>query len=359
MLGGDVRRLQNCNVRPSRDPAGMAVPIAAGIDTWSPSWTIDIESIEAAKMRELATSQSFRGSWMLPEAIAGHRVGWFPGHGLLFAEGHPGGSGQLGSPDGLPAAFERLVAQLREAEVPIPDGRALKRTDGTLRPGFAGVRRVDATVDLQTGSRREGLSIMAAAAAVATRTPRTQADIWFGAQGLIESVLLRGHMSGRIMGRMYDKGLESGMAAPGRLLRPEDQRRYRKADRPALEGVSTADVRRNFRARFEPMYKASKGVIVAPVSVLTERLLEHVDAGDLPRRTAENLAGYLMLEAAGGVHQMERTTRWRRERKLRELGLVSEQFVELLAAQLEEDRGEAVELRPVLEACLDTDLWDS
>jgi hypothetical protein len=214
---------------------------------------------------------------------------------------------------------------------------------------------MDGTVDLRCEDRQEGRSILAGVAAVATTIPRAKADVWFG-NGDIESVLLRGFRSGRVLGRFYDKGLESGRARPGELLRPEDQRRWQKADRPALEGVSGVDVRRNFRARFEPLYSAAKGVIVAPADVLAERLGELVDAGELPRRTAENLAGYLLLQAAGATG-IERTTRWRRERKLRELGLVPEPLIGALAAQLEEDRERAIHLQPVFEQCLETEAW--
>lgn len=335
----------------------MAVAVAAGVDTWSPSWTLDVESSAADKMREIATMEGPGRSRLVPEPIAGHRVGWFPAAGLLFAEGHPQAEG-LACPDTLPEVFDRLVADMRAADVPVPEGRALRRTNGTLREGFAGIRRLDGTVDLECESRREGLALMVAVAAVATRAPRIGATVFFGPGGAVQTVNWRAFRSNRILGRVYDKGLESGRAPAGHLLRPEDQRRWQKADRPALEGVTTEDVKRNFRARFEPLYAASKGVVVAPVTVLVERLLEHVDAGELHPRTASNLAGYLMLEAAGASRSVERTTRWRREKQLRELGLIPEHYVELLSAQLDEDREQAIELRPALESCLDDAVWE-
>jgi hypothetical protein len=337
--------------------ADMPVAVAAGVDTWSPCWTIDVESTAAGKMAELAVSRSARGSWLLPGKVDEHRVGWFPGPGLIFAEGHPE-PGRLARPDDLHFAFDRLTAALMAAGLPIPEGTTRRCTDGSQRPGFAGLRRLDGTVDLACATRSEGFAVMAAVAAVATSAPRIQANVFFGHASPIETVLWRGHRSGKILGRFYDKGLESGRARPGMLLRPEDQRRWQKAGRPTLEGARTEHVRENFRKRFEVLHAASKGVVVGPVTVLAERLNEMVDSGEIPARKAENLAGYLVLQATGATGRLERTTRWRREKDLRDLGLVPEHYVPLLAEQLEEDRGTEIELRPVLEECLETDRWE-
>src|SRR5438270_5562348 len=125
----------------------------------------------------------------MPEPVGGYRVGWIEGPAMLYAEGHPAGEGQLANPSHLPAAFEQLRRQLLDAGVPLPDGRAADRlragqllARGERRywvspetgevlglsdpnayervPGFAGVRRVDATVDLAMDRGSDGIAVL-------------------------------------------------------------------------------------------------------------------------------------------------------------------------------------------------------
>jgi len=63
--------------------------IAAGIDTWSPCWYAPPGSPPARALDALATEVSGRAR-LLPEPVAGHRLGWFPDPRLVFAEGRAG-----------------------------------------------------------------------------------------------------------------------------------------------------------------------------------------------------------------------------------------------------------------------------
>jgi hypothetical protein len=358
---------------------------AAGIDSWSPCWYLDRESAAAKLVAELATAPAARGM-LLPKPVAGHRVGWNAASGMLYAEGHPCGAmpGEwspdpfveaavdrvareraerdrqpwLVPPDRLSEAYSGLVDALEASGVPVPASQwATRLTDDYVLPGdeglpgFGGLRRCDATVDLQAGSRARGLAILAGVAAVATTAPRAQAEVRFAkdGSGAVETVYLRGYAGVKILGRWYDKGLESASAPRGLVIRAEDQRRYPKGHRRGIEELEATYVKRQFQQRWLPLWQATKGVTVAGVLVIADKLKELVEEGEISPRKAEQLAGYVVLQRGGGVGgRGSRATTYRRRKDLRELGLVVADGV------LEEVE---VDLHEVLDEALESPAW--
>jgi hypothetical protein len=321
---------------------------AAGVDTWSPCWYADPEGPAAGWLRERAVVPAARGSKLLAESVAGHRVGWFPG-GLVFAEGHPSPEGLCRGGD-LPARGMALQDALLAAGMPLAARERPFPGLGSDSEGFGGVRRVDATVNLELASRAEGVALLAGIAACIRDSPG-KAEVFYGPDRGVETVALRGHAGKRVLGRWYDKGLESSTAARGFVIRGEDQRRWGKLDRRDVSDLSGWALRRSFQRRFYPLWKAAKGVAVAGPVVITERLLEAVEAGEITPREAESLAGHVMLQAVGGRRGagISRATMYRREARARELGLV---LADGVLQEVEVDVGAA------LEAALETELWD-
>jgi hypothetical protein len=323
----------------------------AGIDTWSPCWYVDRGSMAGELLGELARVPVARGA-LLAQPVAGHRVGWNASAGLLYAEGHPGGPDVLCGPDELPGALQRLAEALLAAGVPVPPGIAHAGSDIALTDdldGFGGVRRCDATVDLQLSSRGEGLAVLAGVAAMATTVPRGQADVRYAkdGSGSVETVYLRGLGGAKVLGRWYDKGLESiGPGQRGLRIRVEDQRRYPKGHRRDVAELTSSYVRAKFQERFLPMWRATKGVTVAGRVVLVEKIVELVEEEELSVQRAEQLAGYLALRRGGVRHS--RSTEMRRKRLLREHGLVEAD------GAIEEVE---VDLHSVLEQALDGAAW--
>ncbi len=354
--------------------------VVAGIDSWSPCWYVDRDSTAAGMLDELASVPAARGT-LMPRPIAGHRVGWNRSAGMLYAEGHPSGAmpgewsaepfvgsaqvlrvleheSWLVPPGDLPVAYEGLVAALEGSGVPVPSSQWASRPEvgdewellpGVEgEPGFGGLRRCDSTVDLDTGSRSRGLAILAGVAAVATTTPRSQAEVRFAkdGSGSVETVYVRGYSGVKILGRWYDKGLESGLAARGERVRAEDQRRYPRGHRRGVHELEASYVRSKFQQRFYPLWQATKGVTVAGALVLADRLAELVEEGDVSPRQAEQLAGYIVMQKRG-VRQ-KRSTTYSRRKQLRELGLV------VADGALEEVE---VDLHEVLEEALESPSW--
>jgi len=340
----------------------------AGVDTWSPAWYVEEGSRGERAMRALASVPSKMGLRLVPESVAGHRLGWYPARGLVVAEGHPGGE-RLGSPDDLPAVLLGLEEAIGDYGVPLPTFQDRKRfsvEDGpnfsgeyVHRRGFAGIRRLDATADLRFESRSEGQAVLNGVAGIARL--RQKAEIWYD-RGDVQTVYFLGGK--RKLGRWYDKGVESGSAPRGRLIRPEDQRRYVSGTRRDVEELTTAYVRQKFQQRFMPLWKASKGVVVAGTDGLTERVLDLLEADEISVRQAERMAGYLALRShmlqreRRGLDEdgeplpslgHKRSTAYAREGELLEHGLVPAD---------ESGTEVTVDLHEVLEQVLESDAWE-
>jgi hypothetical protein len=326
----------------------------AGVDTWSPAWYVDPEGPAGRLLDDCCAVPSARGR-LFRDRVAGHRVGWVKDAGLLYAEGHPGGD-RLGCADDLPAVLEALEGSMRDVGLPVPShdrshAGQLHVRERPLVEGRAGVRRLDSTADVAPTSSAEGVAIMAGVAALARDAAAVKAQVFFAQNGrAVETVEFKGHGGRKTLARWYDKGVESGSAPRGMLLRPEDQRRYVKATRRGVEELSARYVRERFHARFYPLWKASKGVTVAGPVVLAGKLLDLVESGELTPAQAEKLAGHLLLAQANGTagSGVSRATAHRRKRQLREFGLVLSDGV------LQEVE---VQLADVLEAALDSDHW--
>lgn len=321
----------------------------AGVDTWSPSWYLPTDGSARAWVEEFCTARGERGSKLYPDKVLGrYRVGWYPS-GLLYAEGHAAPDAALCSAADLPARGLEVLDALRELGAPVLDRVRWRDMTADGSPGWAGLRRVDATVTLRARRRSEGLALLAGVAACMRDAPGYGVP-WFGPDRAVESVSLFGYSGGRLLGRWYDKGLESGRAGRGLLIRGEDQRRWGKLHRRDVDDLEPGVLRDSFRRRFYPLWKASRGVTVAGPVVLAEKLIELVAEGRVGANEATALAGHMLMVCAGGRRGagVAKRTMYRRESRARELGLSVADGV------LEEVE---VDVSSVLEAALETEAW--
>ncbi len=325
---------------------------AAGVDTWSVCWYLEPDSKSWRAMQALATVPAPR-SRLLEDPVADHRVGWFPGTGLLFAEGHPSAFG-LAQVSELPGALDRISADLVDYGI-LPPTHRLQTvgTAGCPRPkggvGFGGVRRLDSTVDLSFTDPFQGLATLAGVAALPL--PRVKTQVFRESGGRrVETVSFFGPSGRSLLGRWYDKGVESNESPRGTHVRPEDQRRFSKNARPSVEALASSTfVRDAFVRRFEPLWRASKGVKVAGPVELAKRLGELQDEGVITPSEATRAAGYLLLDSADAFRQ-SRAQAFRNRALVRNHGLV------LADGVLDEVD---IDLHHVLERALDSEAWGS
>jgi hypothetical protein len=339
-------------------PEGIVPTViaAAGVDTWSVCWYLRDGSSGVRAMESMATVKAARSD-LIEDSIEGHRVGWFPGQRMVFAEGHPV-QGSLAGAAELPGALARITTALADRGILVPDRRYAPKEVFTKEEGWVnlpviggtgrgGIRRLDSTVDLSFDDPLRGLAALAGVAALPL--PRMKTQIMREAGGRrVETVYLRGYSGKNVLGRWYDKGVESGAAARGCWVRPEDQRRYRANTRPSVEAVAgTSYVRDQFVRRFEPLWRAAKGVKVGGVLDIGKRLEELIAEGTITARQAKSMAGAMVLEAAGCEYQ-SRATRMRDRARMRDHGLV---LADGVLDEVEVDLGE------VLEEAMDSSAW--
>lgn len=329
----------------------------AGVDTWSFGWYVDPESKSAVAMESMATVAS-KHSRLFPDPVAGHRVGWFRESSLIFAEGHPGGEGELGGPEQLDSSVTAVVSGLQDLGVFPPNHAPFRRgvrhlqdgsTRDTWQPGFAGIRRIDTTVDLHFDNPSHGLATLCGMAQMSL--PRSKKKVIQEVGGRrVETVYYLGYGGRSVLARCYDKGYESSGAPRGCWVRPEDQRRFSREARPPLEMVADAGyLRDQFVRRFEPLWRASRGVIVGGERELARRLRELVEEGAIKPSKAKALAGHIALDAAGVHEEIQgRSTVLGDRAQCRDLGLV-------LATDIFEDV--EIDLGQQLERAFDSEAW--
>jgi hypothetical protein len=287
----------------------------AGIDTWSVAWRIAEDSPAARAMTALASVTVRRGR-ALPDSVAGHRVGWFPGHRLLFAEGHPGEDGRLGSPAELAAVVERVTRGLADCGIQAPRDYAPFDRQGST--GFLGVRRLDVTADLRFENASVGLGSLQVLARM--QLPRAKTATYMH-EGHVETVAFHARGSRRILARWYDKGIEAGSHPRGELVRPEDQRRFGAGARRLLEDVDAAYLRDRWHRRFLPLWQANGRHIVAGRLKIARELERLTREGKLTPAHARALAGTALFETEG-VRFGPTRTRQRHQRWFRKQGII-------------------------------------
>lgn len=322
------------------------VAVAAGVDTWSPSWRVRVDSPRAKALSQQAVIPSGRGGFLFPATThPQYRVMWWPGSGLLKAEGHPVADG-LAPVATLPRQLERLTGELQDAGIPAPDGfRRFKRFKES--EGFSGLRRLDLTVDLRTGDRDEGRQLMGAVEAAA-RASGCFAPGWErrGKDG--RTVYLAGDTG--VFGRWYDKGAESGQAPAYRRIRPEAQWRFRDLENAPDEQTRLDDVdwmRERFAKRWGP---GMRGVItVGDMTELGAKLAEAVRQKRITPAEARRIAGFLVMEPHG-LDGIPYRTRARLASEVKKFGF---HLVDGVLEPLEVDLG------AVLEEAERADLWES
>lgn len=326
--------LQNRNVRSDRQ--GSAMELAAGIDTWSVGWYLRPESPAELAVDQLATGKAKRFN-AFPSEIADHRVLYDKSSRFLVAEGHPSPDGLCSvDPERLLAVQEAIADGLADLGVEVP--RAPAPFDRPRSPGAAGIRRIDLAVDV-AGDGGHGRALLDGVAAI--EPPRLLRSVVHRAKTgrQVETVSWQG-ARGKV-GRVYDKGVEQLTHRPGERVRFEDQRRYPAGTRPLVADVGPEYARAMFQMRWDPLRKATKGVVVASQHRCAEVVQELVDEGELTQAQACKILGFQVLEQAGLADSLERTTRWRYRALLREAGVVLTESV--LDHEIEIDLGDSIE----------------
>jgi hypothetical protein len=178
------------------------------------------------------------------------------------------------------------------------------------------IGRLDVAAELRFEDRRDGLAFLHAL---------SLADVpWakVGTEGKkrenIQTVNFRSTRGRTILMRAYDKGVESGLAPAGELIRFERQRRYRKRSELSVSAASELDVAELFIGReLESLVRVTAEVVCDEWGAV-DRLNELVRWGAIKASKADALAGFLVRRGEG--HKP--STWYSRWSALRELGIL-------------------------------------
>lgn len=266
----------------------------------------------------------------------GIRVGCMP-TGLLYAEGR-----LAALLDGY--GSHRLCAQ---PELLNGAGAVRKRLErlGVDAGDHVAVGRLDLAAELRFDDAADGLALLRAASLLDVPWAKTGTD---GRKaGGLESVYFRAVRGRKVLGRMYDKGLESASCSAGELVRYERQVRWEKRHEPSLAEALQFRVGDLYAQQLKS-FMGERDLVVVPAVSGVDAIWRLEESGAIGCRLAERLTGYVMLRASGRSDRLPARTRQRRERELRQIGLV-----------IADDR--AVDTRPVPLGCyLDAliDAWN-
>jgi hypothetical protein len=259
-----------------------------GIDTIEVGFR---DQVSSGVVSALARGDSFptvRGFLVAEPDVCGARISVYES-GLVKVTARLGAlrAGSAGAHDLAPQV------DLRRARGDAAD--VIKRACGLAPPAgdVADVRRLDVACERDFDDPVQGLaflravSLMTAGSRYKTKTIRS-------ADGHVETgYMITGR--GRVLTRVYDKGVESKTAPPGHRLRLEAQARYRLRNAQSPEAVATADLGPVASRSWSSYVESAGGVTVAGPDAAVQQLVQRAASGRLSVAKAERMIGTLSI----------------------------------------------------------------
>jgi len=227
-------------------------------------------------------------------------------------------------PDGMVYVECRLAALLHGAD----DHRLLSAAEFTRAPAVAakrfgldatrpvGVGQADLASELRFSDGRDGLELLRAASYV--DLPWLKVGTEGGKRGSLETVYWRTVNGRSVVLRMYDKGRETGMAAPGEWIRLERQRRWRRTRERTVADFVGESLYDSFVGReLSRLVEGVERVEICDRWGAVERLSELQADGLVTGEMHAKLVGYVVTGGPG----LKRSTAYSWAGHLRRLGV--------------------------------------
>lgn len=280
----------------------------SGVDTIRFRWREDNLAYVKFQRRPEGTIEGHRGERYVQTELG--RIGAFP-DGLFYLEGRAAAL-CAGTSENHDLATVPEVFLAEQAATDIMRDNGCELGDASR----ARLGRIDLASELRFDDPSEGSAFLHSLASLDVPWCKSRVD---GRKGdTIETVSFHGTRGKTIYLRAYDKGVESGTHRAGVRIRVERQKRYRKEREPLATELDILDLRQAFWGReFAKLSNLPTATVVdlrGAIEVLCERATTYAQL--------ERLAGYLVVGHYPGLSDaMERTTRWRRDSELRDLGI--------------------------------------
>ena len=226
-------------------------------------------------------------------------------------------------PDGMVYVEGRLAALLNGAD----DHRLLPAAEFTRAPAVAaerfgldemrpvGVARADLASELRFSDGRDGLELLRAASYV--DLPWLKVGTEGGKRDSLETVSWRTVNGRSVVLRMYDKGRETGLVAPGEWIRFERQRRWRKVRERTVAEVIESPHSAFVGRELARLVDGVERVDVCNRWGAVERLRELQAGGVLTGEMHAKLVGFVVSCGPG----LKRSTAYAWAARLRSLGI--------------------------------------
>lgn len=226
---------------------------------------------------------------LLLEGPGGSRLHYFPQFGVLRLEGRAAAiiSGNVDE--------HRLASAPELAQVGVIARDLVGQLTGE-RLDVSEAARLDVACDLSC-SRDDGLALLRVLRHA--KPPRSKWMVYENARDRApETVAFVTEKRGRILLRAYDKGLESGTAPRGELIRIERQQRLDKGRRRRPDAIDAGYLGAVWASHLQGMSKSARQVTVGGATTLTQELAARVAEGTMSPARARSLLGaaYLLPE---------------------------------------------------------------
>lgn len=275
----------------------------SGIDTVRFRWREDNVVHADFKKREGGTREGYRGERFVQTPFG--RVGSYP-DGLFYIEARAGALIAANPDDHSLGAVKDLTLAEQVA-------RTIAHNVGANVTDQARLGRVDLASELRFDDGAEGSAFLHSLASLDVPWCKTRTDGRKGSK--IETVSFHGTSGKTIYLRAYDKGIESGTDKPGKRIRVERQKRFRKAIEPNIaQLIQNTDFSALFYGREFAKLVDLPTATVCDVRGALETLCERCQSYS----QLERLAGYIVV---GAMIDYSRPSGYRRAAELRELGI--------------------------------------
>jgi len=275
-----------------------------GIDTVRFRWRTDNDVYRKWEERPNGTIEGYRGERFDQTPLG--RLGVYR-DGLVYLEGRASAllnqdpdDHDLLHPTDLLSAAQVSLSFVQELGCPVPDTEPVR------------LGRADLAAEMRFSNPREGSAFLHSLSSLDVPWCKSRTD---GRKGNhIETVSFHGTNGKSIYLRAYDKGVESGTAAPGARLRLERQKRFRKDREPDVSMFATSDLRKMFVGR---EFSRLVDLPCATVCDVPEAL-EVLAASAQTWRQYERMAAYIVV---GDDIIYPRDKAYARAAELRSLGI--------------------------------------
>jgi len=280
-----------------------ALASRAGIDTVRFRWREEPDIYQRFSQRPEGVIEGYRGERYAQTELG--RIGVYR-DGMVYLEGRAGAILHRNREDHSLLPSHALSSAERVA-------RYFVQENGADVSEEARLGRIDLASELRFSDPREGSAFLHSLAGLDVPWCKSRVD---GRKGdHIETVSFHGTRGRSIYLRAYDKGVESGTAPPGEVIRMERQRRFRKSREVLADDFSNvADLRKVFLGR---EFKLLADLPSAMICNLPDALLAMRDMG-LRHQQFERLGGFLTV---GRYIDYPRAIRYKRIAELREMGI--------------------------------------